>query len=277
MNIRLRLNPRVPFNWFELVLLLCNISTGVMITFDWCPTNVWLSIPFLGCSLSAGRLLRRVSYFRRAVSIIWNSALSLMVSSIFILQFILVFSTIATNLFSNSLLTCSKQAYIESPLNPSECAKEGGSMSFYFINYNSFWDTLFTCYAIIDKSQWFMATDLVTMNWRGNQIYNIWHYVFVIFGAAVVSLYFRATTISLCYINLGAFSLVNIDKTITLSEQQREWVQIEERLASIQLFRKKEKSFHYFVVICRNICNSRICKAVYNTILIGGFVLNLAA
>lgn len=150
-------------------------------------------------------------------------------------------------------------------------------MSPYFINYDYIWNALFACYTILDKSQWFMITDLVTINWNGSPLYNLWHYLMVVIAVAVISLIFRATTISLCYINLGAFSLVNIDKTITLSEQQREWVQIEEQLASLQLLRKKEKSFHYIVVICRKICNSKIFKSVYNVFLIGGFVLNLAA
>lgn len=275
--IRLRLNPRVPFSWFELLLLLSNIATGIIISLELCPSSLWLGFPFLICALSAGRLIRRVNYFKRAVSIIWNSALSLLTSSIFMIQFVLVFSTIVSDLFNSSLLACDKTGYQDSPLNPTECTQEGGQMSPYFINYNHIWNALFACYTVLDKSQWFMITDLVTLNWNGSPLYNLWHHVMVVIAVSIISLIFRATTISLCYINLGAFSLVNIDKTITLSEQQREWVQIEEQLASLQLLRKKEKSFHYIVVICRRICNSRIFKFIYNFILIGGFVLNLAA
>ena len=203
--------------------------------------------------------------------------MSLFVAAIFIIQFIVVYSTITSSLFKNTLQACNRDGFNDSPLNPRECITEGGQMSPYFINYNHFFNALFACYTVVDKSQWFMVTDLITMNWNGSPAYNLWHYIYVVLGASVVSLIFRATTISVCYINLGAFSLVNIDKTVTLSEQQREWVQIEEQLASLQLLRKKEKSFHYIVVICRKISTSKLFRGFYNLTLLGGFIVNLAA
>jgi hypothetical protein len=130
-------------------------------------------------------------------------------------------------------------------------------------------------YIHIQSNEWSTLLNLNLSQYDGWVFYRIFQFFTVFFSVAILSILLRAYTIAVCYINLGALSIVNTDPLITLSKAQLEWIQTEEHLATLVLMKRKRKLSSKIGLLSRKISSSKYWRIIYYLLMIAGFILNL--
>ena len=271
---KLKQTRRIMFNWFELFLLVSNILHTICMPF----MCTWLYLPFIvqvGSSMSIYRLMMRIFQYKRNSFIIVRSTVSFLQNLIPFCILVVIFSIVGYSIFSNNLLSCKNDSF-EGITNESECLSEGGKWEDSELNFNTIFKSLWTGYALIDRSSWSPLIESSIVGWKGWIGYLIWEVAFTLFAVSTLNIIYRAFTVALCYVNLGTYSIVNIDPMLSLSRAQLEWIKIQERLAKTPLLKKKEKLLVNFLSgLCYRIINSAYNYKIYYTVLLLSFILNL--
>jgi hypothetical protein len=143
------------------------------------------------------------------------------------------------------------------------------------VNYDSFISSYIVGYAMIDRALWSTVFELVIISWNNWSGYLVWKFISVMLLVVLLNIVLRAYTISVCYINIGSFSIVNADPNISLGPERMEWIQIEEQICKVKLLKKKQKLIHPWSIFCRKVKNSRLWHLTYYISILVGFIINL--
>ena len=84
------------------------------------------------------------------------------------------------------------------------------------VNFDTFPKSVVLGYSAIDKCLWSEVLQLSVSTFSGPTLYLILQFMIMTFCTGIVNLGLRAFTIGLCYINIGALSIVNMDPEIRL-------------------------------------------------------------
>lgn len=131
-------------------------------------------------------------------------------------------------------------------------------------------------YLSVQNSRWHSVLNLSLLNYQGWIGYQVWQFCAILFSVGILQILFRAYTIAVCYINLGALSIVNTDPLVSLSIPQLEWIQIEEQMANMKLLKKSEKIYSWWPLFCKRVRFSKYWRSIYYVVIFLGFILNLA-
>lgn len=131
-------------------------------------------------------------------------------------------------------------------------------------------------YLALQNNRWHTILHISLLNFDGWTGYLIWQFCAILFSVGILKMLLRAYTIAVCYINLGALSIVNTDPILTLSKPQLEWIQIEEQLAGMKLLKKHEKIYSWWPIVCKRLRFSKYWRSFYYSVIFIGFILNLS-
>ena len=266
---------RVSFSWFESVVLLGNLVHGVFLNFLCEGQNPANYLSGLACCMNFYRLVRRVPEFDKNFGILKDSFAFLAKDIQVFVFFICCFAGAGFSVYFNQVTYCTSTSGLRHP--DKFCPSPAGQQSKYFVNYSEVYDGLLTGYLMVDRTIWYNILGLsLNSDSTIKVIHHIAHFLLLMFVCIYVNFCFRGVTVSLCYICIERAEIIQKNSSNLLSKIQFEWMRTEEFLAGIKLFRKVSKPTYLLARVCIRIKDSSFWNSAYYSIIILGFLLNIA-
>lgn len=155
------------------------------------------------------------------------------------------------------------------------CSNEKGAWISHRVNFDQIHNSMGVVYFAMANSEWDTLLSISATEFTGWKGYLVWEFVLVMFTVAILHMIIRAYTIAVCYINLGALSIVNTDPMLPLSKPQLEWIQLEEHLANLKLLKKSYRTINGWSRITGNIIASKTWRVGYYLVVTAGFFISL--
>jgi hypothetical protein len=264
------------------VILLGNLVNGGFY-FSLCNESLPNLFSLLLCTLNGVRILRRVDFLTVHAKIMGLSVQAFFMNIWFFVFLIAVYSLVSVlflagrcnscNFFGEVILVSEQVRQIP---NHQTCAEVNGSWKPHLLNYDTYWQSAYQNLMILDRAAWFETVPVILSSEQVSGLpFFFLHLFFVVFFVSFLHIILNGVVTSVCIIQLGTFSKVNLDREITLSKGQTEWIQTEERLAEMKLLVRMKKFKNRWADFCDLWRESRFWKWVYSCSIILGFIANL--
>lgn len=276
----MRIHPRISFGWFELVLTSFNIISSATIPLI-CSGQVFAQVFYAISCLNGFRIIRRFDIFKSHLRAFMRSCLFMLKISLILIFLLLVMTTLAFSILKLMVNGCSLASYLE-PISAQvisiyeKCLANGGTISHYLVNYDSFGDSLLSQYLMIDRCEWHRVLDNFVQTWTGSSFYIAVMVMMALLVPGFINIVLKATTTGICYTVLGQQSLVNTDSSANLSPPHIEYVHIQEELCKTKLLRKPTRISHRWSLWCQKVRSSLLWKVSFYLIIFAAFGLNLS-
>lgn len=270
-----RVTPRVNFSWFEGCLTGANVIHASFYFSPCNPDSVLLWTAYLASTLNYLRLTTRVIEFNKNWFVIKRCLLFMLQNIVVFVSIAIVFSCICYGIYHGELMYCPAKSS-EDLLVRSACQLQGRELSRYRVTFDTYQDSLFAFYAILDRGLWYNVLLLVIHSEELHYLYKLVLLGLVYAAIAFVTFLLRGVTLAVCYVSLEKFSSNRMDKNLTLSRAQVEWIQTEELFSEIRLLRKLPTPALKLSQWCLAIKESTIWVFIYYSIITVGFLINFA-
>lgn len=260
--------------WIEGAILGSNIVTSSFFFSSCNPESVILLVAYIISTLSLIRLMNRVIEFKKFNFIIMRcSHFCLHYLAPFIILGVFI-AVIGFSVFNGHVLSC-HDARGQEHLTRAQCASRNLPMTRHLVHFDSIQNSLFTYYILIDRSMWYEILPMILDSPGLHTLYKGVALCFVYCLAAFGTFLLRGVTLSVCYVSLEKFASVRMDKNITLTKPQVEWIQTEEMFSDIELLRKLPTPHFRFSKWCFYIKESTTWAVIYYFAIVIGFLFNI--
>lgn len=269
----MQIHPRINFEWKEVLLVIINIvnsATSPLL----CSGPIFAQVFYALSCLNGLRIFTRIHIFKSHRRTLQRSILFLL--KIFPITFFILLVTVivAFSIFRKTVNGCSLSAFLE-PISLEKCSANGGQLSPYLLNYETFSNGLLSQYLFMNKCEWHRLLGTFVQGWQGSSFYIGIMIVMALLVPGFLNLIFRATSAGVCYTVLGQLSLVNTDSNANLSPPQIELVRIQEELCKTKLKKKPQKITNKWSLFCLKLRRSKVWRYFFYISIFVAFGLNL--
>jgi hypothetical protein len=270
-----RVIPRIDFSWLEGLILGGNVIHASFYFSGCNPDSLLFLVSYTVSTLNFLRLTNRVTEFKKNSFVIRRCILFMAQNIIPFLLIGSILSCIFYSIYHRELLYC-LTANSEDIISRHTCQQRGLDLVSYKITFDTYYDSLFTYYVMADRGLWYNILLMIYNSSAVHVLYKVtlWGLVYAVI--ALVTFLLRGVTLAVCYVSLEKFSSNRMDKNITLTKPQVEWIQTEELFSEMRLLRKLPTPTLILSKWCLIIKESAIWVFIYYFIIIAGFLINFA-
>jgi hypothetical protein len=239
------------------------------------PEGPVLLAAYIISTLNFVRLMNRVVEFKKFNFIVTRCTKFFFHYIPAFLLFGVMLATICFSSFHDQVQSC-HDVKGQELLSRQACTARGLALHPFKINFDSIQESLFSYYVLIDRSLWY---DVLPMALGSQVLHSLYKaalfvilYVLFAFGTFLL----RGVTLAICYVSLEKFASVRMDKNITLTKPQVEWIQTEELFSDIELLRKLPTPSLRISKLCLTIKESTQWAVIYYFVIIAGFLFNVS-